>query len=134
MSRFRGIHVTPGAYSMARRIDVANGESFAEVDFRSADWFGACPQLSFAERNNAQTRGEIRRVVVSFYSGSEVQIADEQDPGTRYCSVDATRPTMTRDFPNDLGVSSIFLNGTDEGGQDKAEILVYFDIPAEGDV
>ena len=106
--------------------------AWTQVNFRQADWMGACPQLTAAEKTRAMVVGEVRRVTVQYRAGTRIEMAEEEVPGDRICSVDATRLEKTLRFGNVLGKATMWWQGV--AGTEDAEVEVSFDIPREEDL
>ena len=137
MSTFNGFTaLLPGTYSMVRQFAADTGGSFVAQDFRDADWFGACPQLTAAQKADAMARGEVRAITVSVTSGTFDQ-AEEETPnappgGNRFVRAAAGTniTTFTRRYINAVGLHEVWWRIAAADGQ----IEVWFDIPAANQV
>lgn len=136
MSNFSGFNaLIPGTYSMVRQFAASTGGAFQAQDFRAADWFGACPQLTAAQKTAAMGRGEVRAITVTVTSGTFDQ-AEEADPapgtGNRFVRAAAgtSVTTFTRRYINAVGLHEVWWRIAAADGQ----IEVWFDIPAANQV
>lgn len=137
MSTFAGLnYLLPGSYSMVRQFNGDTAGAFAAENFRSADWFGACPQLSTAGKADAVARGELRAITISVTAGT-VDLAEEASPdvppnANRFArAANATNvETITRRFANYNAVFTLFLRLASAAGQ----IEVWFDVPTAAQV
>lgn len=123
------MHERPGAYSMTRRITV-NSAGWTEIDFRSASWTQACPQLSAGEASRAANKAELKRFSIRLVSGTSFSLAEEAVPSDRYAGVDATSPVFVRDWSNLNNLSSLYYQTS---GAVTVEIEIWFDIPPAGE-
>lgn len=137
MSSMQGFTaLLPGSYSMVRQFAADTGGAFVAQDFRDADWFGACPQLSTAEKNAAMARGEVRAITVTVTSGTFDQ-AEEANPnaapgGNRFvrAASGTAVTTFTRRYVNAIGLHEVWWRIAGADGQ----IEVWFDIPTASQV